>query len=824
MVPLNSQGEIRTTALSTRLMKSNKPVLCVYDADLPPGHLLDVHELITSFTEHYRFVELKELQEDSFKEHWHSHGYKTSLMHIDELNEHGNVRIISLTPKVKHLLTGYYIQRHSSDSAIINRLHKLNSYFPVEEKDHRILSLFHTKDLSAHSTTPDTVPFSEITSDPLDEEPLSIKKQEPLSTNKAKYEPEPVIDDITDDEITTDTDDTPHRDHQETEKSPDGIPFYSSLKFKLVGIISLLIITSLSAMIFLASWFFRQDNEVRIQENNHRLSEIIAGRVDAEIDNYRIRSLMQLSGLEAASFIRDREIFFTGIIDHGNKTFNRAFINEELIAASGYTSEQIEESHNLITDTLTRTGTDTAQNLSLIYSTPVIAFSWILQSDGTPSYLVSYVKLDSLLKTFTSRSDATISFMVGPEGIVMAHPDREIVLSATSLADLKIVKKMQTSPVDNGLSNYSENDSSRWIGSFKKIDYAGLGIISTVPEEKAFEAVYNIQRRNLYIMGIVLSIAIMIVYFFSQSLTNPVTDLVAATRKIMEGIYRIGIKPRHKDEIGQLTRSFQSMAQGLEEREKMKDAFGRFVNPEIAEQAMKGTIKLGGERKMAAVFFSDIRSFTAISEKLEPEEVVGFLNEYMTRMVRCINDTRGVVDKYIGDAIMAVWGAPVSHGNDTANAINAALQMRSELLDFNRTRGDEKHPVIKIGCSINTGPVLAGQIGSDERMEYTVIGDTVNLSSRVEALNKPFGTDILITQDSLNMVPEMFDVVPMQKIKVKGKSEPQQIYAVLGRLDNPHRPATIDELRVLLGIDMTGLPSGDQTAPEEEQKYEILDQ
>jgi len=181
-----------------------------------------------------------------------------------------------------------------------------------------------------------------------------------------------------------------------------------------------------------------------------------------------------------------------------------------------------------------------------------------------------------------------------------------------------------------------------------------------------------------------------------------------------------------------------------------------------------------------------------------------------------------VVDKYIGDAVMAVWGAPVSYGNDTENAINGALMMRAALIEFNKGRGGDKKPIIKIGCGINTGPVLAGQIGSNERMEYTVIGDTVNLASRIEALNKPFGTDILISHDTYLQIKHIFRVEPMQKIKVKGKSEPQQIYAVLGRIDDQNSPRTLEEMRSIVGIDMKGKPRED-AGEEDEVKYEIIE-
>jgi adenylate cyclase len=266
------------------------------------------------------------------------------------------------------------------------------------------------------------------------------------------------------------------------------------------------------------------------------------------------------------------------------------------------------------------------------------------------------------------------------------------------------------------------------------------------------------------------------------------------------------------------------MAKGLSERERMKDAFGRFVNKEIAEMVLQGELKLGGERKDAAIFFSDLRGFTAMSEGMEPEEVVEYLNKYFTKMVGCVNDTHGIVDKFIGDAIMAHWGALQTHGNNTENAINAALMMRRGLIEFNADADDVKKPFAKFGCGINTGPVIAGQIGSEERLEFTVIGDAVNLASRIESLNKPFGTDILISHDSYEIVRDIYRVEKMPAIKVKGKSEAQTIYCVLGRFDDPNCIQSLDELRRQARIDYHGTDKkGEFLDEEKEVKYEIIE-
>ena len=188
-------------------------------------------------------------------------------------------------------------------------------------------------------------------------------------------------------------------------------------------------------------------------------------------------------------------------------------------------------------------------------------------------------------------------------------------------------------------------------------------------------------------------------------------------------------------------------------------------------------------------------------------------------MVRCVNETNGIVDKFIGDAVMATWGAALSKGNDAENAVNGALLMREALLKFNIGRGSGGKPIIQIGCGINYGPVIAGQIGSEERLEYTVIGDAVNLASRVETLNKPFGTDILITSDLYHKVESIFQVERMQAIKVKGKEEPQIIYAVLGRKDNPNCPQNLEELRTKLGIQFD--PNKLVNVEAKEKKFEM---
>lgn len=620
--------------------------------------------------------------------------------------------------------------------------------------------------------------------------------------------------------------------------------FFSRLKIrsKLISIISIIIITSLAAMISLATIFFKKDNEVRVKESNFTISQVIAAKTESDftaiVEKLNIMATTMLQEFKTEQqkklftdlfFTNDKDFLYVGIgtIDKKGGLEIKKFIYNDRFFKDNAIDYNLPVKVNVQNwEKYRRSFNDEAvvHNVSGEFGSPVIAVTFPFQrgaDDTVSSIAVGYIRLNKILKSF-SKSGITDTFMINGDGDVIAHPDTKLILGHVNMINLPIVDMMMKSKLDNGQTRYKNEAGVYHLGSFKKIGFSGIGVISSVSEDLALQEVYNIQRRNIYITVIVLNLAILIVYFFSKSLTTPITALLGATKEIEDGNFQVGIKPSTGDEIGMLTESFVEMGRGLEERERMKDAFGKFVNKEIAEQVLRGEIKLGGERKKATVFFSDIRSFTAISEKLEPEEVVEFLNQYMTRMVNCVNDTFGVVDKYIGDAIMAVWGAPVSHGNDTENAINGALMMRRELIEFNKGRGGPKKPVIKIGCGINTGPVLAGQIGSMERMEYTVIGDTVNLASRIESLNKPFGTDILISSDTYNEVKNIYRMEPMQKIKVKGKSEPQQIYAVLGRLDDPTAPRTLEEMRRIVGIDMKGKPA-EEVGDEGEVKYEIIE-
>jgi adenylate cyclase len=232
----------------------------------------------------------------------------------------------------------------------------------------------------------------------------------------------------------------------------------------------------------------------------------------------------------------------------------------------------------------------------------------------------------------------------------------------------------------------------------------------------------------------------------------------------------------------------------FKEKLALKSAFSKYVNPQLASEIAEHPekLKLGGENGVVTVLFTDIAHFTSISEKLTAESLVSLMNEYFTAMTDVIQAEGGTVDKYEGDAIMAFFGAPLAQADHAVKACNAALKMRIRLDDLLKKwksdsplPGGEKKPAIDFRCGINTGEVIIGNVGSKSRMEYTIIGDDVNLGSRLEGQNKEYDTRIMISEFTYEKVKDKFECREIDLIKVVGKNKPVKIYELLnfkGRL------------------------------------------
>lgn len=585
-----------------------------------------------------------------------------------------------------------------------------------------------------------------------------------------------------------------------------------SIRRKLLSIITGIVVLSSVVIITLTGDLFKKLSTVLIQDYNLSLSRMIGDALDSDLDNVYAWGRLLGSGQESP------QSFFAK---------NASAVSVALLKRDGKTDTVKAESIHLNEALSKDYGVTEAEMISLLQSDKsdeffnaspdVPVFSPFVRADGSLLLILS-LWLDS--------EDAVQLIVLSPERLFARYRSArqtEIfrlllvdgqgrLISATDgaiqkIEDLPIVQSMLRSPVDNG-SQLFESEGHEYLGSFRILKN-GFGVISLVPADRAFEAVFRVQRQNILIVVMILTVAFIIVYLFSRTLTLPIVELLHAARRIEQGDYAVQIKPSTRDEIGSLTVAFMQMVHGLRERQKIKEEFGKFVNPEIAERAIQGSLRLGGEKKHCTVLFTDIRGFTQFSESRQPEEVVDFLNRYFTAMVDSVTVTDGVVDKFIGDAIMAHWGALLPQKDEAKRAVNSALLMRQSLIDLNHSFALEGIPHINFGLGINTGPVIAGQVGSEKRLEFTVIGDAVNLASRIEYLNKEFGTDILISESTRRILGDDYHLVAMPPVPIRGKAEPQLTYAVLGRKNDSEAPRSLKQLREQLRIAYRpGMPEG----------------
>ena len=278
----------------------------------------------------------------------------------------------------------------------------------------------------------------------------------------------------------------------------------------------------------------------------------------------------------------------------------------------------------------------------------------------------------------------------------------------------------------------------------------------------------------------VLLLGILIMTIFVTIMVKPIRLLVNGVSAIAAGNFDQKINIRRSDELGDLTTAFNEMAKSLREKEIIKGAFSKYVTKSVVDRILQHQdgLKLGGEKKTVTVFFSDIRGFTPMSEALSAEEVVLVLNEYFTAMTAIIFKHEGTLDKYMGDAIMAIWGAPIDMPDHAERAVMTAIEMGEKMKELQAKWRMEGRKEVNIGIGINTGEVVMGNIGSNERMEYTAIGDNVNLTQRLESVAEK--GQILISSATYERVKSRINATMLDPIKVKGKSEKVVAYSVEG--------------------------------------------
>ena len=313
-----------------------------------------------------------------------------------------------------------------------------------------------------------------------------------------------------------------------------------------------------------------------------------------------------------------------------------------------------------------------------------------------------------------------------------------------------------------------------------------MGYILSANLDTALTAFKQLQQQITVIGGSILFFGALLFMGISRRITQPLRLITKGTLAIEQGDYQHRIHYKNKDEIGKLAHSFNVMAEGLQEKERIRNTFSTYVDPAIVSELLKqpDNLKLGGERKEQSVLFSDIAGFTNFSEKLPAETLVKMLNEYLTAMTKEISLQQGILDKFIGDAIMAFWSPHLCQNNHAQKACETALNMQKILQELRPVWQKKYHNTdIFVRIGIATGDMIVGNIGSEKARSYTCIGDKVNYSSRLEGLNKYYGTLVMIDKQTADNISG-FIIRELDTVRVKGREEGESIYQLVGKTDS----------------------------------------
>lgn len=383
--------------------------------------------------------------------------------------------------------------------------------------------------------------------------------------------------------------------------------------------------------------------------------------------------------------------------------------------------------------------------------------------------------------------------VVDGEGEIIGHRDKTRLQADISSSEaVKLAR--QSKAVGQVLANNAEGEERLFV--YRSIhNPATLAknpwvLLTEIDPTEEVRPLTKLRRELAFGIGIVLLGSFLGARQVSRSITEPLRTLGAFAKRIGSGDLTTRTAIKGNDVAGRLSATLNEMANGLQERDHVKEVFGRYIATQVSDKILKGQVNLGGEVKRVTILFSDIRNFTGMSEAMAPQQVVAFLNDYFSEMVDAVFEQGGVLDKFIGDGLMAVFGS-IDEGEHERNAVLAALRMKALLAKINGVRQMQGMPPIAIGIGIHTDEVIVGNIGSRKRLEYTVVGDGVNTSSRLQTLNKEFNTTILISETTYEAVKGDFECRQMPEAHLRGKTKNLQFYEVVSAKTRTPAVATV---------------------------------
>ena len=381
------------------------------------------------------------------------------------------------------------------------------------------------------------------------------------------------------------------------------------------------------------------------------------------------------------------------------------------------------------------------------------------------------VLFDDATAVMAAADDADVLDLEGSSGVT------QHTLASTGKPSYGVLSSLYESGEREGVFEVSA-DGKDWVISISQLSFGrdrhvNMGIMA--PAGEVFAEVNERMRRNLIIAGIGIGLGLLIAWFVAHNISKPIRILTNEAFQMRN--FDLTDRPPVKSRIVEVHRLSQAV-QTL--RRAMAD-FGRYVPNQLVRRLVAGdmTAEIGGERREVTLLFTDIADFTSISEDMEPTTLMQEVSEYLAEAGRTLIEHGATIDKYIGDAIMAMWNAPVDQENHIELACQAALKTAVVIDNLNERRMAEGRPPFRTRFGLHVGEVVVGNVGSDERMNYTALGETVNLASRLEGLNKQLGTNILISKAVLGSLSEEFIARPVDVVRVKGTTHPLTVFELI---------------------------------------------
>jgi class 3 adenylate cyclase/HAMP domain-containing protein len=382
------------------------------------------------------------------------------------------------------------------------------------------------------------------------------------------------------------------------------------------------------------------------------------------------------------------------------------------------------------------------------------------------------------------------AFLLSQNGIFVTHPDKDLIMreSIFSLAEAKhddYLRRLGRDMIRGGQGFVPVNDfisgKKSWM-YYTPLGHTGwtLGVI--FPEEELFANVQLLSQRLILIGLIGLAFLGLVITFLSRSITKPLRVLAQSTSALGHGDFSVTVEETGPKEIHQLAHSFNELGVQLtdymEKRDFIRDTFGRYVTQEVVKRLLESddALAMGGETREVTLLMSDLRGFTALTADMDPEQVIAFLNRYLGKMIEILLDHRAVIDEIMGDGILAFFGAPEPQEDHPDRAVACALAMQGAMEEINAMNAEDGLPYLEMGVAVNTGTVVVGNIGSERRTKYSVVGSDVNLTSRIESY--AVGGQVLIGPSTYARVKEIIEVGESFRAEMKGIPEPATLYEV----------------------------------------------